>query len=206
MSRLTDRTFTTGVSTTDLIHIVVTGDTSQSSDGSSYKATIQQLTDLIVETTGTKDYYGSFYDTGDQTGLASTVLTMSANTSDTWNSGVTLSADTKFVVENTGVYNLSFSAQMVKNGGNSATHAHIWLSQNGLDVPYSASQVGFPSNSVYVVAAWNFFFETTSPNEYVELKWYINSNVDNQLFIKYQSATSDIPEIPSLIVTINKVN
>lgn len=206
MSRLTDRTFTTGVSTTDLIHIVVTGDTSQSSDGSSYKATIQQLTDLIVETTGTKDYYGSFYDTGDQTGLASTVLTMSANTSDTWNSGVTLSADTKFVVENTGVYNLSFSAQMVKTGGNSATHAHIWLSQNGLDVPYSASQVGFPSNSVYVVAAWNFFFETTSPNEYVELKWYINSNVDNQLFIKYQSATSDIPEIPSLIVTINKVN
>lgn len=206
MSRLTDRTFTTGVSTTDLIHIVVTGDTSQSSDGSSYKATIQQLTDLIVETTGTKDYYGSFYDTGDQTGLALTVLTMSANTSDTWNSGVTLSADTKFVVENTGVYNLSFSAQMVKTGGNSATHAHIWLSQNGLDVPYSASQVGFPSNSVYVVAAWNFFFETTSPNEYVELKWYINSNVDNQLFIKYQSATSDIPEIPSLIVTINKVN
>lgn len=206
MSRLTDRTFTTGVSTTDLIHIVVTGDTSQSSDGSSYKATIQQLTDIIVETTGTKDYYGSFYDTGDQTGLASTVLTMSANTSDTWNSGVTLSADTKFVVENTGVYNLSFSAQMVKTGGNSATHAHIWLSQNGLDVPYSASQVGFPSNSVYVVAAWNFFFETTSPNEYVELKWYINSNVDNQLFIKYQSATSDIPEIPSLIVTINKVN
>jgi len=206
MSRLTDRTFTTGVSTTDLIHIVVTGDTSQSSDGSSYKATIQQLTDLIVETTGTKDYYGSFYDTGDQTGLALTVLTMSANTSDTWNSGVTLSADTKFVVENTGVYNLSFSAQMVKTGGNSATHAHIWLSQNGLDVPYTASQVGFPSNSVYVVAAWNFFFETTSPNEYVELKWYINSNVDNQLFIKYQSATSDIPEIPSLIVTINKVN
>lgn len=206
MSRLTDRTFTTGVSTTDLIHIVVTGDTSQSSDGSSYKATIQQLTDLIVETTGTKDYYGSFYDTGDQTGLALTVLTMSANTSDTWNSGVTLSADTKFVIENTGVYNLSFSAQMVKTGGNSATHAHIWLSQNGLDVPYTASQVGFPSNSVYVVAAWNFFFETTSPNEYVELKWYINSNVDNQLFIKYQSATSDIPEIPSLIVTINKVN
>lgn len=206
MSRLTDRTFTTGVSTTDLIHIVVTGDTSQSSDGSSYKATIQQLIDLIIQTTGTKDYYGSFYDTGDQTGLASTVLTMSASTSDTWNSGVTLSADTKFVIENPGVYNLAFSAQMVKTGGNSNSHVHIWLSQNGLDVPYSASQVAFPSNSVYIVAAWNFFFETTSSNEYVELKWDINSNVNNQILIKYEPATSDIPETPSLIVTINKVN
>lgn len=206
MSRLTDRTFTTGVSATDLVHIVVTGDTSQSSDGSSYKATLQQLTDLIVQTTGTKDYYGSFYDTGDQTGLASTVLTMSANTSDVWNSGVTLSADTKFVIQNPGIYNLAFSAQMVKTGGNSATHAHIWLSQNGLDVPYSASQVGFPSNSVYVVAAWNFFFETTTDNEYVELKWEINSNVDSQLYIKQQNAIGNIPGIPSLIVTINKVN
>ena len=35
-----------------------------------------------------------------------------------------------------------------------------------------------PSNSVYVVPAWNFFFSTTTPNEYVELKWEINSNVN----------------------------
>lgn len=234
MAFLTDQTLASGVTLNDLIHVVIPTDVSQNPAGSSYKATIQQVLDNKVDVyvtggtysngtttftnntggtfnvtgynTGSTKYFGSFYDTGDQTGLASTVLTMSANTSDTWNSGVTLSADTRFVIENPGVYNLAFSAQMVKTGGNSATHAHIWLSQNGLDVSYSASQVGFPSNSVYVVAAWNFFFETTLPNEYVELKWYINSNVDNQLFIKYQSATTDIPDIPSLIVTINQVN
>ena len=95
---------------------------------------------------------------------------------------------------------------MVKTGGNSSTHAHIWLYQNGLDVLYSASQIGFPSNSVYVVPAWNFFFSTTTPNEYVELKWEINSNVDNQLLLKQQPATGSVPAIPSLIVTINQVN
>jgi hypothetical protein len=150
--------------------------------------------------------YASFYDTGDQTGLANTVLTMSANTSDSWNTGITLSANTRFVIQNPGVYNLAFSAQMVKTGGNSSTHAHIWLYQNGLDVLYSASQIGFPSNSVYVVPAWNFFFSTTTPNEYVELKWEINSNVDNQLSLKQQPATGSVPAIPSLIVTINQVN
>jgi hypothetical protein len=150
--------------------------------------------------------YASFYDTGDQTGLANTVLTMSANTSDSWNTGIILSANTIFVIQNPGVYNLAFSAQMVKTGGNSSTHAHIWLYQNGLDVLYSASQIGFPSNSIYIVPAWNFFFSTTTPNEYVELKWEINSNVNNQLLIKQQPAAGSVPAIPSLIVTINQVN
>jgi hypothetical protein len=150
--------------------------------------------------------YASFYDTGDQTGLANTVLTMSANTSDSWNTGITLSANTRFVIQNPGVYNLAFSAQMVKTGGNSSTHAHIWLYQNGLDVLYSASQIGFPSNSIYTVPAWNFFFSTTTPNEYVELKWEINSNVDNQLLIKQEPAAGSVPAIPSVIVTINQVN
>ena len=131
---------------------------------------------------------------------------MSANTSDSWNTGITLSANTRFVIQNPGVYSLAFSAQMLKTNGNSSTHAHIWLYQNGLDVPNSASQIGFPSNSVYVVPAWNFFFSTTTPNEYVELKWEINSNVNNQLLLKYQPAAGNVPEIPSLIVTINQVN
>lgn len=150
--------------------------------------------------------YGSFYDTGDQTGLAGNILTMSANTSDSWNNGIILSADTRFVIQTPGVYNLSFSAQIVKINGNSATHGHIWLSQNGSDVTYSASQIGFPSNSVYSIAAWNFLFETITQNEYVELKWEIDSNVDNGLILTHEPASGNVPGIPSLIVTINQVN
>ena len=291
MALLTDRTLATGVTLSDYIHVVIPSDISQNPAGSSYKATVSQLLNNVLDTyvtgytyssntftisqsnnssftstinvvtgwtvngnltvtgntslqsttastlnissTPTTDSsisvvlvrdsvtgvvkqrditstlnknYASFYDTGDQTGLANTELTMSANTSDSWNTGITLSANTRFVIQNPGVYSLAFSAQMLKTGGNSSTHAHIWLYQNGLDVPYSASQIGFPSNSVYVVPAWNFFFSTTTPNEYVELKWEINSNVNNQLLLKYQPAAGNVPEIPSLIVTINHVN
>jgi hypothetical protein len=138
-------------------------------------------------------------------GTTGTTFTWNVSGAST-NYEVTLSANTRFVIQNPGVYSLAFSAQMLKTGGNSSTHAHIWLYQNGLDVPYSASQIGFPSNSVYVVPAWNFFFSTTTPNEYVELKWEINSNVDNQLLLKHQPATGNVPVIPSLIVTINQVN
>ena len=155
---------------------------------------------------GSAKYQGSFYDTTSQTGVSGNVLTMSLNNSDSWNSGVSLVSGTQITIANPGVYNIMFSAQMVKDSGNSSTHAHIWLSQNGTDVPNSATQLGFPGNSVYMVAAWNWFFETTTANEYVQLKWEINSNVDNGLFIKSQPAAGNVPAIPGLIVTVNQVN
>ena len=150
-------------------------------------------------------YLGSFYDTTNQTGVAGAVLTMGLNNSDSWNNGVSIVSGSQITIANPGVYNVQFSAQMQKTAGNTASHAHIWLSQNGTDVPNSASQLGFPSNSVYVVAAWNFFFKTTSANEYVQLKWEINSNVDNGIIIQSAAATGDIPAIPGLIVTVNQV-
>lgn len=153
----------------------------------------------------TGGYLGSFYDTTNQTGVAGSVLTMNLSNSDSWNNGVSVASGNRIVIANPGVYNIAFSAQMIKNSGNTATHAHIWLSQNGTDVPTSASQIGFPSNSVYVVAAWNFFFKTTVANEYVQLKWEINSNVDNGLVISSALASGNVPAIPGLIVTVNQV-
>lgn len=51
--RLTDRTLATGVTLNDLIHVVITGDTSQNPAGSSYKATVQQVANAITGTIGT---------------------------------------------------------------------------------------------------------------------------------------------------------
>lgn len=150
-------------------------------------------------------YLGSFYDTTNQTGTAGTVLTMGLSNADPFNRGVSIVSGNRITIANPGIYNLAFSAQMVKNSGNSSTHSHIWLSQNGTDVPYSASQIGFPSNSVYVVAAWNFFFQTTTANEYVQLKWEIASNVDNGLLITSAAPSGNVPAIPGLIVTVNQI-
>ena len=44
--RLTDRIFATGITKQDLIHIVITGDTTQSPEGSSYKAPVGQILEL----------------------------------------------------------------------------------------------------------------------------------------------------------------
>lgn len=89
MAFLTDRTLATGVTFNDLIHIVITGDTSQNPAGSSYKATMGQVLDLINPTTltggtydsitGTITFYddngGSFNVTGLVTGYTNTAVT-----------------------------------------------------------------------------------------------------------------------------------
>jgi hypothetical protein len=48
MAFLTSRTLASGVTGEDLFHIVITGDTSQNSAGSSYKAKINQILGLMT--------------------------------------------------------------------------------------------------------------------------------------------------------------
>lgn len=48
MAKLTSRALASGATLDDLIHIVITGDTSQDPLGSSYKATLQQVLDLYT--------------------------------------------------------------------------------------------------------------------------------------------------------------
>ena len=171
------------------------------------------LNDLIGNITGGTKAYGSFYDVTDQTGLASQILTMKLGNTDTSaTNGVSVVNDgdgnpTQITVNETGVYDIQFSAQMVKNSGNSSTRATIWLRKNGVDVSDSATYISFPGNSVYIVAAWNFFVQLNA-GEYAQIMWHIDSNVDNGLLIAHEPAgvSPTHPAVPSLIVTVNKVN
>jgi hypothetical protein len=202
MSRLTDRTFTTGVSTTDLIHIVVTGDTSQSSDGSSYKATIQQVLNLF---TGTTRYYGAFYDGGTQPLLAvNTPQVMSANTT-THSSGVVLSGGTKFVVLNTGTYNFQFSAQLNKTSSGTDEVA-IWFRKNGVDIPYSNTEMQVPKqgSTGKLVASWNYV-DVLNANEYLEIVWASADITYELLYQPVQTVPYAKPATPSIIVTLTQV-
>ena len=53
MAKLTTRSLATGVTTSDLIHIVIPSDVSQDPNGSSYKASIQQVFDAFSSVTFT---------------------------------------------------------------------------------------------------------------------------------------------------------
>jgi hypothetical protein len=155
---------------------------------------------------GALAYYGSFYDTTDQTGAVDTPTYMKYNTTDSA-SGVSIQNDgsgnpTIIKIANAGIYNIQFSAQFHhKSGGGSGNTVDIWIRKGGVDVPETNTKLTVQSNNPYVVAAWNFFVNSSNGDEY-QLMWATNNS---SIQIEYEIANSIHPAVPSIILTVQQV-
>jgi len=142
--------------------------------------------------------YGYFYDTTTQTAAAiNTAYGMTFNTVG-FQRGVTIGSPTsRIYVDRPGVFNIQFSAQLDKTSGGTA-NIYIWLRVNGVDAPYSASEVRIQGNDSEIVAAWNFI-EQFNVGDYFELMWSV-TNIDCVLLSR--AASAPVPGIPSVILTV----
>ncbi len=147
-------------------------------------------------------HYGSFSDTTLQTAASiNTAYAMTFNTTDSSN-GISIgSPSSRLVVDNQGVYNVQFSAQLDQTSGATA-NVYIWLRKNGINVENTASTVALQGTSARLVAAWNFIIQL-EPTHYVELMWATDTT---NARILAASTTSVWPAIPSVICTITQVN
>jgi hypothetical protein len=140
----------------------------------------------LTGTVGGSRYYGSFLSTTTQTNTAAgNALPMTFDTADAWNSGVQLGSPTpnsRVIINNPGVYNLQFSAQLDKTDAGVDT-VDIWLSQDGVNVPNTNTVLTLTGNDDKVVAAWNFLVQTTTANSYFQLYW---TSIDTNLRILAQ--------------------
>jgi hypothetical protein len=150
-------------------------------------------------------YYGTFTSNVTQTNpVGNTIRAMSADTTEI-NSGVILSANTRFVVQNAGVYNIQFSAQLQQiNNADSAIS--IWFRKNGTDIPKSNTELSIDKNqggASKLVAAWNIV-ESFTANQYIEIMW---SSPDTGMEILWQDVQTGPtrPSTPSIIVTVTQV-
>lgn len=108
---------------------------------------------------------------------------------------------TKIYVQDTGIYNFQFSAQLDKTGG-SASAVYIWPRVNGVNLPNSATKVTIDGPNSEIVAAWNFLL-VMGAGDYFELAW---QSSDTNVIIAAEPATGNIPGIPSIILTVNWVS
>jgi hypothetical protein len=147
-------------------------------------------------------HYGAFSDTTLQAVTSvGEAMAMTFNTTDAAN-GISIGSPTsRIVVDNQGVYNVQFSAQLDKTSGAAAV-IHIWLRKNGTNVPNTTSRVVIQGTAAELVAAWNFIIQL-EPTNYVELMWESN---DADVVLLAASATSVYPAIPSVICTVTQVN
>lgn len=146
--------------------------------------------------------YGSFLDLQTQTNTSpGNPLPILLRTTDL-SSGVSVDDDTKVTVNQAGVYNIAFSAQLTKTDSGTDT-IYIWLRVNGTDVPDSNTALILIGNGAKQVAAWNFVV-ALGAGEHATLMW---ASLDANARIVYvdDTATPYGPAIPSMIVTVNQV-
>jgi hypothetical protein len=146
--------------------------------------------------------YGSFYSDVDQTNpVADAVNKMTYNqTVDFFNVSIGAVNSRVYVAEEA-IYNIQFSAQLDKSGG-SASAVYIWLMVNGVNVANSATKVVIDGPNSEIAAAWNFVLPLAE-NDYFEIAWQSD---DTDVFIAEEPISGNIPEIPSVILTVTWVS
>lgn len=143
--------------------------------------------------------FGSFYDTTNQTAaVINTAYAITFDTTDLSEGVYRGSPTSRIYVDEPGVYNFQFSAQLDKTSGGVGIY-NIWARINGANVANSASRVRIQGNDAELVAAWNFVYRLKA-GDYFELMWSVD-NLDCQIVAF--SATAPHPAIPSVILTVS---
>ena len=149
--------------------------------------------------------HGSFYDTTTQTNpVANAINYMKVNSIYDAGDGTqyAVKKDTNRVyITQTGVYNIQFSAQLDNVGGGNV-EVYIWIVVNGVSVPHSASKVIIAGPNDEKVASWNWVL-TLKEGDYVQIAWQSPST---DAVILAVAASGNIPEIPSVIITVTWVS
>jgi uncharacterized coiled-coil protein SlyX len=112
--------------------------------------------------------------------------------------GVSIQNNSQITVQNTGVYNIQFSAQADAFDG--ADTIWIWFKKNGTNITDSASKLIMQNNTAAIMTV--NIFDNAVPNDYFEVVWQNNAGSGK---IISDAATGNIPRIPSVIVTVNQV-
>ena len=147
-------------------------------------------------------HYGVFYDMTDQT--AAGVNTATAVTFDTTDGAFGVrrgSTPSQIFVDNPGVYNFQFSAQIDNTSGGDVL-LYIWADINGTAVPNTMSRWRIKGNDSEMVPALNFELQMKG-GDYFRLMWAVdNTNAILDTF----AATAFGPATPSVILTVTQVN
>ena len=146
--------------------------------------------------------HASYYDTTTQTNPVADTVNLFTYNSVISEFQITRSSPTsKIFVNNTGLYNFQFSAQLDKTAGGKAS-IWIWPRINGVNVPDSATKIVIQGSTDETVAAWNFLL-VMKAGDYFELAW--QSNLTDVIVIA-ESPASNYPGIPSIILTATWVS
>ena len=112
-------------------------------------------------------------------------------------------SNSRIIINQTGIYDIQFSAQVDKTaGGGTIASAYIWFKKNGTAIPGTTGFVTLDQN-LQVVQSWNILANVTS-GDYYEVAYAASATVFSFPAIPANGAVG-YPETPSIIVTVTPV-
>jgi len=151
---------------------------------------------------GIQNYYGNFFSTGSQNVAGANIATTASLETTGDASGINIVDSRKITVANTGIYEITFSAQVEKTQGTSAALS-IWFQKNGVKIDNSASYTSLVSNSVYQIVTVPTII-SLSAGDYLEVVFASDSQYVQIADIAANTVDSS-PQAPSFIVTMKQV-
>lgn len=158
---------------------------------------------------GTTGYWGSFWDTTNQTAASTTVAyTINIGTSDPNNSGVSIVSSNRITVAHAGVYNIQYSIQFQNIGtGNKNYNTDVWFRLNGVDIPDSNSVYWIASKNSTIngemIAAVNYVLSLNA-GDYIQILWAV-SDIDISIVTLPATSSPTVPRTPGVIVTVTPI-
>jgi hypothetical protein len=154
--------------------------------------------------------YGQWSSLETQTGSANTAYAMKLEVPATEFEGIYVGNNvsgfpTRIYVENNGLYNIQFSAQLHTTQNNEECDFSVWFAMTGSNIDNSNTDFSIEKTTGggFQLAALNFLTPITS-GSYVELYWS-TTTANGQLQYKGTQTTPIRPATPSVIVTVTQI-
>lgn len=207
VSRLTDLVSTANVGESDVFLVLDT--TEIRADAQPKQTTLSGVVNsmstlpVFARAVQSSHKYGAFFDTSYQLNTIVSGVNIMQFNSVFFTDGVTLVSGSRMIVPISGVYDVQFSAQLVKTLGGGGD-VDIWVVQNNQNVPSSNTQITLQGGNARTVAAWNYFVKANKGDN-IQLAWHSSDMHIN--IAAYSGLTNPTrPDIPSVIVTVNQIS
>ena len=177
-----------------------------------YFNTLDNITGAILGVVGMTTFsapYGSFEDTSTVAAVPNVSTPVYLNGTNLNSSQVYIGTPTsRIYITNAGVYNYQYSVQV----SNSAAQIHpltVWIRQNGVDVPCSASIANLPvkrgSINSETILAINYLIRVEA-GDYIELMWLSDDAAVSLSTIPASVVAPIYPLAPAAIITVTFVS
>ena len=146
---------------------------------------------------------GQFESHVDQTAVSANVgYVVQLNNAAPFNAGITIASSTNVTVAAAGVYSVNTSIQFANSDSSNHTST-FWFRKNGTNISNSASVISVPKVADGgKTLAQVTIFESMSINDYVQLVWSVDNTA---VTLDYSSASGVIPEVPSVILNMQRI-